>query len=345
MPTNVVKTKAQEKKWKDAKASASKSNKSGNWAYVMSIFKQMGGLEKEDVDRNIKIEAALAAQGRKTTVPQEAHDALHSWWQTKGNSSLTPEQSQRLSEIKSVKEKRADFKVVKSKVELDELKKSLEYLREAVQSPLFKAKTERQQWSPSRVYSNKDHEAMKPHLDAGHSLQEAAHMSGVERTAQNHPHKIPELSPVMRDKAKAAAMDWIGKVKQREATEAKPEVNPEKYLAGKAAEIHSTSKGVAKNYAQALKEHKASVAHLSPEEQLASVQKFKADFHSAPAAVLAHADAAKAHADIATQARDARRDELLEQRMAILGTTSGQPQHQEEPNVLDEQDLEEIHHG
>jgi len=345
MPTNVVKTKVQEKKWDKAKAAAAKQGKGERWPLVMSIFKQMGGLEKDDADRNAKIEAALAAQGRKTTMPQEAHEALHSWWQTKGKASLTPEQQQRLEEIKAPKARRASFRVVKSKQELDDLKKSLEYLKEAVVSDLFKAKMERKEWSPSRAYSDKDHAAMKPHLDAGHSLQEAAHMAGVERTAQNHPHKIPELSPTMRDKAKAAAMDWIGKVKQREASEAKPELNPEKYRAGKAAEIHSTSKDVAKNYAQALKEHKSSIAHLSPEEQVASIQKFKADFHSAPAAVLAHSDAAKAHADIATQARDARRDELLEQRMAILGTTSGQPQHQEEPDVLDEADLEEIHRG
>jgi hypothetical protein len=320
-------------------------SKKTHWLETVNAIKIDLPLGKDDSDRNAKIEAALSAQGRKTVMPQEAHEVLHDWWHSKGKVSLPPEQQQRLSEIKSVKAKRANFHVVKSSQELDDLHKSLSYLKQAVESDLFKAKIERKEWSPGRQYSDRDMAAIQPHIDAGHSLQEAAHLSGVERTAQNHPHKISELSPAMRTKARAAAMDWIGKVKQREATEAKPEINPEKYRAGKAAEIHSSSKDVAKSYADALKQHKASVGHLSPEEQMASIQKFKADFHSAPAAVLAHADAAKAHADIAHSSREARRDELQEQRQAILGTTSGQPQIAEEPDVLDTSDMEDIEHG
>lgn len=46
MPTNVVKTPRQEKLWEEAKASAEKQGKGKNYAYIMGIFKQMGGLKE-----------------------------------------------------------------------------------------------------------------------------------------------------------------------------------------------------------------------------------------------------------------------------------------------------------
>jgi len=43
MPTNVVKTPEDEEKWKKAKAIASKEGQSGNYAYIMGIYKKMKG--------------------------------------------------------------------------------------------------------------------------------------------------------------------------------------------------------------------------------------------------------------------------------------------------------------
>jgi hypothetical protein len=322
-----------------------------NWKKVLENMKSKT-LKKEDSDRNTKIEAALNAQGRKTTIPQEAHEALHSWWQSSGKSSLLPAQQNRLNEIKQIKERRSNFKVVKTD-ELQEIKKSLQYLREAIQSPLFKAKMARSEWSPSREYSPKEHEALKPHLDAGHSMQEAAHLSGVDRTAANHGNQIPSLSPIMMDRARAAAKDWIGRSRQRDASEAQAAINPEKYMSGKSAEIHSSKTAVTKSYADALKEHKTSVQHLSPEEQISSIQKFKSDFHASPMAKLSHIDAAKTHSDIAHEAKDARSKELYESRKNILlggqGIDSPSPEMAEasdqEQDYLSPEEMEDIHHG
>lgn len=46
MPTNVVKTPRQEHLWEEAKSQAKKEGKSKDWAYIMGIFKKMGGLDK-----------------------------------------------------------------------------------------------------------------------------------------------------------------------------------------------------------------------------------------------------------------------------------------------------------
>ena len=354
MPVNVVKTKAQEKKWSDAKTSAKKSGQGENWKYVMGVFKQMGGLEKEDSDRNAKIEAALNAQGRKTTMPHEAHLPLLHWYESKGKSMLTPEQNATLKAIKEPKERRSQFKIVKSNKELIDLQKSLIYLKEAINSDLFKAKTAKSEWQPSRAYSSADHAAMKPHTDQGHTLQEAAHLSGVEPTPQNHAFKMPDLSPAMAAKAKAAALDWIGRSKQLDAREASAATNPEKFMTSKAAEIGSTAASAAKSYGDSLKEHKASISNLAPEDQIKSIQNFKADYHASPAAKMAHVDAAKAHSDIANDARNARGQELYEQRKNILlggqglgnamATSTGSDLDAED-EPLNQQDLEDIHNG
>jgi len=53
MPTNVVKTKKQEKLWNKAKAIAAKKFKNieDHYDYVMGIYKKMGGLKEDFVDK------------------------------------------------------------------------------------------------------------------------------------------------------------------------------------------------------------------------------------------------------------------------------------------------------
>lgn len=60
MPTNVVKSKADEKKWEEAKAQARKQGKGSNYAYIMSIYKSMKGEDKEEAKKeSMKIAMAL----------------------------------------------------------------------------------------------------------------------------------------------------------------------------------------------------------------------------------------------------------------------------------------------
>jgi hypothetical protein len=46
MPTNVVKTARDERLWKRAKEQASSEGKSGNYAYIMGIYKRMKARQK-----------------------------------------------------------------------------------------------------------------------------------------------------------------------------------------------------------------------------------------------------------------------------------------------------------
>lgn len=48
MPASVVKTKKDEMIWKKAKAQAKKQGQEENYAYVMSIYKNMGGTVSEE---------------------------------------------------------------------------------------------------------------------------------------------------------------------------------------------------------------------------------------------------------------------------------------------------------
>ena len=46
MPTNLVRTEADEARWEKAKAQAAAEGKAGKWAYVVSIFENMKGKPK-----------------------------------------------------------------------------------------------------------------------------------------------------------------------------------------------------------------------------------------------------------------------------------------------------------
>tara|TARA_R110002020_G_scaffold220452_1_gene428390 strand:+ start:284 stop:481 length:198 start_codon:yes stop_codon:yes gene_type:complete len=52
MPVNVVKTKRDERLWAKAKARASSEGKSGNYAYIMGIYKRMKARQKAAKPQN-----------------------------------------------------------------------------------------------------------------------------------------------------------------------------------------------------------------------------------------------------------------------------------------------------
>jgi hypothetical protein len=59
MPVSVVKTKEDEKAWKKAKKQAEKQGQGDNYAYIMSIYKNMTGYEAEDSKKKKKKESKL----------------------------------------------------------------------------------------------------------------------------------------------------------------------------------------------------------------------------------------------------------------------------------------------
>lgn len=80
---------------------------------INNILKDMKEVLAKNEDKNIKIERALEAQRRKTTIPQEVHEHAGQHLKDFQEKTLTPEQHQKLKEIKEVKARRAGMHVVK----------------------------------------------------------------------------------------------------------------------------------------------------------------------------------------------------------------------------------------
>ena len=71
-------------------------------------------LDKRDKDKdNINIERALEAQRRKTTIPHEVHEVAGQHLKEFQDKTLTPEQHQKLKDIKDIKARRAGMQIVK----------------------------------------------------------------------------------------------------------------------------------------------------------------------------------------------------------------------------------------
>lgn len=67
MPTNVVRSKEDEKKWQAAKAQAKKQGKGDNHAYIMAIYKSMKG-EKESMYSKIAQELLGSPEMKKSAM-------------------------------------------------------------------------------------------------------------------------------------------------------------------------------------------------------------------------------------------------------------------------------------
>ena len=68
MPTNVVKTKADEEKWQKAKDLAAEQGKKDNYAYIMGIYKKMNPGQFKDAH---PLARRVASRYLLSIVPQE----------------------------------------------------------------------------------------------------------------------------------------------------------------------------------------------------------------------------------------------------------------------------------
>lgn len=249
MPKGVIDTKAKEKKWKKAKEIAAEQGKADRWPLVMHIFKQMGGLSKEDQDTNIKIERALASQGRKTAIPQEAHEALHAWWQQNKEKMLTSKQKKALSDIQGVKQRRAGIKLVKSDY-IEEMYKALLAVRNELSENLNKAKKPSSdvEWSQSPDHTPKELELIANLVNQGYHPREAAHLISPTRGGRGEHRDYTkalksnvaptQLSDKMFGDLKTVADQWL-RMRDRTA-KFSPEKNPVKYAVSEAAKTHKS---------------------------------------------------------------------------------------------------------
>ena len=285
MPKGIIKTPAQEKKWKEAKASAAKQGQSENWAYVMGVFKQMGGMSKVDgEDKNVLVERALSAQGKKTAIPHEAHQVLHSWWQENKEKLLSPKQKQTLSDIKAPKERRAGMKLVKNKEYLSEMYAGLSAIRDQIAEGLQKARSE---WQQHPDHTPEELDQIQKLVGEGYHPREAAHLiskTGAGRGEHRDFERAKKssvaptmLSDKMLAELKDIAKQRLGSYSEYEGSRAEPEKQPVKYASHQMKTAHA---GKTADYNKAYTDFLASdeLKGLSPMDRHKKVQGWKSEW-------------------------------------------------------------------
>jgi hypothetical protein len=293
MPKGIIKTPAQEKKWKDAKASAAKQGQSGNWAYVMGVFKQMGGMSKVDgEDKNVLIERALSAQGKKTAIPHEAHQVLHSWWRENKDKLVSPKQKQNISDVRASKEPRASMKLVKNKKYLDEMYAGLSAIRNQVAEDLNKADDKKRvskfaDWQQQPDHSPEELSQIQKLVDDGYHPREAAHLisnTGVGRgeyrsfdKAKHSTVRPTMLSDKVLSELKDIARQRLEQYEAHAGKGAQPEQQPVKYAAHQMKMTHGEKTA---NYHKAYTDFLASddLKGLSPLERHKKIQSWKSEW-------------------------------------------------------------------
>jgi acid stress-induced BolA-like protein IbaG/YrbA len=285
MPKGIVETQSQKKKWQKAKKIAAKQGQHENWRFVMGIFKQMGGMSKADQDhQNVLVERALAAQGKKTTIPQEAHEALHSWWQSNKDKVLSPKQKETLAEIKSVKQKRSQIGLVKTAY-LDEMYRALSAIKHEIHDDLTKAEGKSSsEWSQSEHHTPEELERIAKLVQEGYHPREAAHMLSPSTGGRGEPKdfmralqsyvKPTQLSPRMLEEARKVAQQWLEGYESHLAETSKPEINPIAHASSKLKTAHAEKTG---DYHKAYTDFLASdeLKGKSPLERHKAVQAWK----------------------------------------------------------------------
>jgi len=320
MPVGVVKTKAQHKKWKKAKKIVEEQHGEMRWPLVMHIFQQMSKEEKPD--KNVLIERALESQGKKTTIPPEFHQHLSQWWAKNKASALTPEQQERMESIKQAKQRRNQFKVIKSAKELDYLEKKLNIIKSEIENLFKNDDSKFENWKPKN-WDPSSHPDTKHLIDLfGFHPREAGFLAGVDTNnmASSSKHFRPTpMSEGFLKLAKEVAKNKFEQVEAKRKADADPKYNPDLHVSHHAKEIHQGFNG---NFEEALKNFKESpeFQQIPASQRPMHIMKWKADWHknNLENQKQAAQNAANIHGKIAANARDQREKELLEQRKNIL---------------------------
>jgi stress-induced morphogen len=259
MPKGIIETKAQEKKWQRAKDIAEEQGKGQRWPLIMHIFKQMGGMSKDDsTDKNVAIERALAAQGKKTTIPEEAHQALHSWWQENKQKMLSPEQQKKLADIQQVKARRSKMGLVKKSQQIDDIYDALFSLKSVIEEEYLskadeKRKSRMADWQLHPDHTPEEIAEMQKLTEQGYHPREASHIVSGGRGGRGEARdflralgssvKPTMLSSSMMDHAKEFANDWLDNYHSKTSKYLQEEKNPVKHASAKMKEAHQERVG------------------------------------------------------------------------------------------------------
>lgn len=296
MPKGIIETKAQEKKWQKAKEIAEEQGKGKRWPLIMHIFKQMGGMSKEESpDKNVAIERALAAQGRKTTIPEEAHQALHSWWNENKQKVLSPKQQKTLSDMQEVKARRSQIGLVKKSQYIDDIYDALFALKKTIEEDFLskadeKRKTSRMgEWQLHHEHTPEEIAEMQKLTEQGYHPREAAHIVSGGQGGRGEPKDFLRalgnsvrptmLSQNMMDHAKEFANDWLDNYHSKTAKYLQEEKNPVRHASSKMKEAHKERVG---DYEKAYHNFLSSdeLKNKSPMQRHKAIKEWKANWKS-----------------------------------------------------------------
>lgn len=258
----------------------------------MGIFKQMGGMSKvEGEDKNVLIERALERQGRKTAMPDEVHQVLHSWWSDNKARALAPEHHQKLAEIKAAKNKpKPSLKLVKAR-ELKDLYKALNALREVIAEDLRKddKKSSSREWAMSKEHTPQEMDEIKKLVQEGYHPREAAHIVSKGRGGRGEPRdfmraltsgiKPTMMSDKMLGEMRDVARQWLDNYHTKTAKYLEPEKNPVKHASAQMKAAHQDrSAKFDKDFSDFLASDE--LKGKSPMERHKAVQAWKNDWRS-----------------------------------------------------------------
>jgi len=361
MPVGVIKTKADHKKWKKAKKIVEEQHGEIRWPLVMHIYQQMAK-DDEPKDKNVLIERALDKQGRKVVIPQEVHDVLKPMWERDKDKLLTPEQKQKLESIKQAKQRRSEFKIVKSAEELNYVESSLKKIKQELDVFFILEKDEKSGsggWKPPSGFDPKTHpDTSALMLIHGLNPREASFMSGAHTSneySRGRYFRPTPLSEGMLEHAKRVAKQKFEEHEQKRRETADPAQNPDLFLQHNAQSVH---KGFNGNFQDDLKNFKESdeFKNLSQSDRPGRIMQWKADWQkqNLENQKQSAAKAAGLHSELADHANTERAKKLIEQRENILRGGEGvsdssfsdkvkrdTPDHSVDEDLSDE-DMEDI---
>jgi hypothetical protein len=222
MPTNVVKTKKQEELWNKAKARASSEGKSENYAYIMGIFKNMGGLNKSasvmlDVlskeagfvgkvlGKNVgKVEKDISSLKGKMSHTKDTMNSTKGWLGRKFSDSTTRRAMK--PDYEKMKNLKGDLKTQKK--ETFKARAKTVGGAAAIGAGVAGAKTIGDQYSQNRNYGNNDE--LKPQYlasDRNELIEKTANLIIKEASLAGIGKGIKDIATLKGVKASKAVLD------------------------------------------------------------------------------------------------------------------------------------------
>jgi len=367
MPSNIIKTPADEKRWRKAKEAAAKQGQAEKWPLVMHIFQQM---KKEEESQDNKLKAVTPSDTREAKIQQiksqiksgaytpdsvKILGGVESHIKRFGDVANTEKEMHqegniKIERAKSIQARKKQIKLIKSeqrKAAANRLYNTVLHIKDILKKA---AKSKLVEWQ-AKEHTPEDHAKMKPLLDQGFHPREAAHLTEVRHAKDTHQNtKATPLSEPMLSLAREVAADHLKDFMEARGATAQPEHNPNIHVQHQAKQAAKQHTGDYKNDLNSFKSSDEFKA-MHPDEHAKAVSQFKLNWlkHNKQNMLSNLSQATQKMADVQAQTQAKREQEKHEIRANIArgGHVTGvMPESSaesefEEPNFDYESDLED----